>query len=648
MYSSFQFIFEKFNGLGVSTFTGGFLFIQLTVFLFLMFLTGRKIWVETTVMRNVKQKIIDWERPSDQQASALLIKLNQVMNEQKKSAFTEQWDRYYQRVSQKNEDERIRTEPFIGGDVLLYKMGSRPVMDAGAGICVSLGVLGTFVGLAMGLDGLSMGNTEQLRQGIDGLLSGMKVAFYTSVWGVVLSLGWTAYDRAITKRLEVEVDWHAERLDYLLNADDEELFLNRLEKISRTQADHLKTILTDALEKAMQPIVTQFQHSHGHVREAFSQLDQRFSQFQQGIEKQTGMLESQIEWSKQNSHNITDRLVEQITGGTEQSLSQFGDIIRDTQNMQQHMMGTIEQVVQSFAVTEQKQANMIKSTEEMFNQFAAVSKELEYMQSSYKDTSVYMNQLGSTIQQIQALSVDQLPIQTEMMRSNQQLAEKYEKVTEGFAAFHQTIEQKHNDMLKELITFSAQMADTYRSMTGRFDEALNKQIHTLRESDALLNSVTDIVHTLTPLAPGLQEAIHQLTRLQEQVAQAQEAQNKLLPELVEMKKQTNDTITNALHKTSTYMEQMQMQIETMSSQWAITQTDFAETRQALHTSLRDFSENIDAGLSKTYEHFDKTLTNAVSKVSSLVNEFTDRQEDLMEVFDDLYSAIQMSKEVTQK
>ncbi len=117
----------------------------------------------------------------------------------------------------------------------MHHLGYRSILDSGAGTSVSLGVLGTFIGLSVGLADLNVGDTDALRTGIDGLLSGMKVAFYTSVFGVLLSLLWTFYDKGISSRLESHIDWHAEKLDFLLNTDDEELFLNRLEKISRTR-----------------------------------------------------------------------------------------------------------------------------------------------------------------------------------------------------------------------------------------------------------------------------------------------------------------------------------------------------------------------------------------------------------------------------
>jgi len=56
------------------------------------------------------------------------------------------------------------------------------------GFMTGLGLLGTFVGLTMGISGLDLEHTDLLLAGINGLVDGMNTAFYTSILGVTLSL----------------------------------------------------------------------------------------------------------------------------------------------------------------------------------------------------------------------------------------------------------------------------------------------------------------------------------------------------------------------------------------------------------------------------------------------------------------------------
>lgn len=649
MYGVFESIFEGINKLGTEGFTNLFLIVQLSIFGSMAVFQAYRIMKEMNVMKCLKGQLAALHRGSDEEVKNIDIEINAMFNDLGKSKYKELWSRYYSRVNNKEEDERIRVEPFFGFDVMHYHMGYRPLMDVGAGLSVSIGVLGTFIGLSVGLADLNItGDSEVLREGIGGLISGMKVAFYTSVFGVMLSLCWTAFDRIISSRLDNEIDWHSERLDYLLSTDDEELFLNRMEKISRNQADHLKTLLTDALEKVMQPMVLGLQQSNGQVSNAFNDLKGQFSSLEEGMTLQSQLLASQVELTKNNSQNMTDSLVEQITGGTEKTISDFGNLITDTQQMQHEMMRTIQQVVTNFAQSEQHQANTFKQTEAMVEQFGQTMGSMTEMRQGFKEMSDFIVDIQGSFQAIQQMSQEQLPIQNEVMKSNQQLAQKYDRLSESFTQFNKEAEEKYEELLQKVVTVSTTMASTYKEMTSRFEKALSTQEHTISESDRLLSNIKRVVEELTPIAPDLKEVVGNIASLRDQLYMMQQVQTDLLPELVSMREQTNETVEKALNTTKTYTENMNLQINKMQDNWETTRTSFGEINKQLGTSIKDFSENIDTGLSKTYQHFDETLTNAVTQVSHLINQFRDLQEEFVDSLEDLSESIEKTTEVMKR
>ncbi|WP_240468882.1 MotA/TolQ/ExbB proton channel family protein [Anoxybacillus sp. MB8] len=586
-------------------------------------------------MNQLKPKLMEFTRSSNAAPNEVDQELNALFANVKKSKYKELWERYFERVSQKNEDERINVDPFFGFDVMHYHMGYRHLMDMGAGIHVSIGVLGTFIGLSVGLSELHIGDTESLRFGIESLLDGMKVAFYTSVWGVFLSLLWTVFDRWISSRLDKSIDWHSEKLDFLLSTDDEELFLNRLEKISRNQADHLKTLLTDALEKAMQPVVATIQHSQGNIQSAFGQLTDQFSRLQAGVENQSELLRAQIELTKNTSHDVANRLIDQITGGTQQSITHFTTLVQDAQRLQQEMMGTISKVVENFVSTEKSQAMTLERTEKMFEQFEKMALELEEMRNHYKETANVMENLGLTFQHIQQMTQEQLPVQHEVIKSNQILVQKYSDLTEGFKQFNAQLETKYETLLQQIVTTSDSLSHSFKEMAERFERSLVTQQKTLQDSEVLLTNIQSIVAMLTPLAPNLKEVVGKIERLQEQLSQMQKVQNELLPELVSLRTQTNETVENALQTTKTYLQDITKQLEVLEGNWTTTREQFTKITDALHLSMKDFAENIDNGLSKTYHHFDETLTKAVQEVSNLVYQFSEVQSEFIDTLEEV-------------
>lgn len=87
---------------------------------------------------------------------------------------------------------------------------SSRLLAATPSFLVAIGVLGTFVGLTVGLADLQVRSdqVEQLKVGIDQLIAGAAVAFMTSVWGVFYSLVLNLAE----KLLERSALWRAGRL----------------------------------------------------------------------------------------------------------------------------------------------------------------------------------------------------------------------------------------------------------------------------------------------------------------------------------------------------------------------------------------------------------------------------------------------------
>lgn len=78
-------------------------------------------------------------------------------------------------------------EEFINED-LLDRVGMNFFNSGISGTLTGLGILGTFLGLSMGLGSFSGDDIFTISDNVGPLLSGMKVAFHTSVYGIFFSL----------------------------------------------------------------------------------------------------------------------------------------------------------------------------------------------------------------------------------------------------------------------------------------------------------------------------------------------------------------------------------------------------------------------------------------------------------------------------
>lgn len=87
-------------------------------------------------------------------------------------------------------------EEYINED-LLDRVGMNFFNSAVSGALTGLGILGTFLGLSMGLGSFNGEDIFTISDNVGPLLSGMKVAFHTSVYGIFFSLIFNVMYRSI-------------------------------------------------------------------------------------------------------------------------------------------------------------------------------------------------------------------------------------------------------------------------------------------------------------------------------------------------------------------------------------------------------------------------------------------------------------------
>ncbi len=112
----------------------------------------------------------------------------------------EAFDKYRLRVkgvkSKRGAGGSCDLEEYINED-LLDKVGMNFFNSGVSGTLTGLGILGTFLGLSMGLGAFSGDDIFTISDNVGSLLSGMKVAFHTSVYGILFSLVFNIVYRSI-------------------------------------------------------------------------------------------------------------------------------------------------------------------------------------------------------------------------------------------------------------------------------------------------------------------------------------------------------------------------------------------------------------------------------------------------------------------
>lgn len=94
-------------------------------------------------------------------------------------------------INRKSDSENVYYRPSIDdyiNDELIDTTIHRNELNQVAGMLTGLGILGTFIGLSLGLQNFNTGTTQEMANSIEPLMNGIKVAFHTSIYGMVFSL----------------------------------------------------------------------------------------------------------------------------------------------------------------------------------------------------------------------------------------------------------------------------------------------------------------------------------------------------------------------------------------------------------------------------------------------------------------------------
>lgn len=116
---------------------------------------------------------------------------------------------YVFELNRKSDSEHAYYRPSIDdyvNDNLVDTVIHRNEMNQIAGMLTGLGILGTFIGLSLGLQNFNTGTTAEMTNSIEPLMNGIKVAFHTSIYGMVFSLVFNSIYKKKLYDADVAVD----------------------------------------------------------------------------------------------------------------------------------------------------------------------------------------------------------------------------------------------------------------------------------------------------------------------------------------------------------------------------------------------------------------------------------------------------------
>ena len=201
--------------------------------------------------------------------TADLIDVSERIEEDAKTSREYLWDKYLKDKDDLFEDKRLLKnykdfkhelmritgggnpyykcdiEDYIGIDLIDRVIHAERLSQV-PGVMTGLGILGTFVGLSLGLQNFNTGTTAQITGSIEPLMNGIKVAFHTSIYGMVFSLVFNYVYKRRLDDAEMALNLFLRNFRKYVLPDTEKEGVNKLLELQKEQTKAI-TALSEAL-----------------------------------------------------------------------------------------------------------------------------------------------------------------------------------------------------------------------------------------------------------------------------------------------------------------------------------------------------------------------------------------------------------------
>lgn len=492
----------------------------------------------------------------------------------------------------------IRLREFISPEVVLDGARNRRLAEALPGIFVALGIFGTFLGLVLGLQDLKFGKLDNLQEGVGHLISGLSLAFLTSLAGIALSILFSIIYRLSITRLERSFLSLDNFLSVIYPYDSQERYARRHYELQGEIKQGLQTLATDVATELSGKIGTKLTQA----------LEE---QLVPEIKNLSGWIEKQIEDNqKQQSDAIQ---------GFDNRLDRLSNIISDHfEDSQQKQSDAMKAVLEHFATS---------VTDTFSNHIDRMGHIIEETISSQKEIKQQLTDFSTVLQK-------QLHSQSEMIDKTNQAGEILGQSLGSLEEIAQKLKASSDDIgsAAELLENSANSAKEGQAV---LQETMQQQVDNMntarKELDTSWQSVTENANYLVE---KIRETVNELTTgVQENLIQALNSFDGKIAEVVERFSGTlydaGETIAEMPGLAASIKESLDVISESISEQKEM-------LKEIQETSQSGFSENIQMACdaSRSLGECSENMAGTADQLNQFLDTFSQKVQSSLQEFDD--------------
>jgi len=358
-------------------------------------------------------------------------------------------------------------------------LSSNRIFQALPGILTGLGVLGTFIGLQLGIGGLDLRDLTKLESSIVPLIQGCAVAFSTSVWGVGTGLLFSFFEKFLEGFAIGGVRRLQQQVDSLVPRYVPEEAMADLARSSRSAENLLKGLavaIGDEMQKAIGRLGAEIKDAvsnatsegQGHLAEQSAQL------LSSAITAELGNLKGAIEGMGQN---FTDNFDAASTELSKQ-------------------VASFSPTVASLAASVAASGDTVSNAVTKLNAHESVMASMGEASEKIKQAAESFVSMNGTLETSASRNKEAAEAQNAAAQVNQEVARKFESVGERLPEVQQTIEEAARVIgslgapIKELQALLSKQPELHQEIEGQ------RAASEVERSTKLLNLSKDLTENV--------------------------------------------------------------------------------------------------------------------------------------------------------
>lgn len=273
------------------------------------------------------------------------------------------------------------------------------------GLMTAMGILGTFLGLAIGLTNFDFSSSQSLGESIQVFISGINIAFYTSIYGIVISIYMNSFYNSVEERFEEKLMKLEKCFDKLGMNQSEQSMWARLYEEERSQtrsldqlnkefASHLADVLGERLSKS-------FNMTNSNIQNLMGQIHERENS---ALEQMAGSFLKNLNSSIQSDYASMAEMV----GNLEKNFQTLGESVGYLSQWQKEMTDEIRKFVAEVSESNRRMEELTVQNMEQMRRFhdtlQGFSSSMEQAEGINEKLSRYQEESHCQLQQMESLT----------------------------------------------------------------------------------------------------------------------------------------------------------------------------------------------------------------------------------------------------